>query len=107
MVGENNAVLCAGDMVNDGLPEQFALLRESIEQVLSKNMPMLAVAGNHDYPLLPIPQVADGVCDYPTLQNWLLNRAEQAGLSYELDESGAYAVNLDGIDIVGLNIASH
>lgn len=107
MVGENNAVLCTGDMVNDGLPGQFALLRESIEQVLLENTPMLAVAGNHDYPLLPIPQVADGVCDYPTLQKWLLKRAERTGLSYELDESGAYAVKLDGIDIVGLNVASH
>lgn len=107
MVGEDNAVLCVGDMVNDGLPEQFALLRESIEQVLPENTPMLAVTGNHDYPLFPIPQVVDGVCDYPTLQNWLLNRAERTGLSYELDESGAYAVKLDGIDIVGLNVASH
>lgn len=107
MAGESNAVLCTGDMVNDGLPEQFALLRESVEQTLPENTPMLAVAGNHDYPLFPIPQIANGVCDYPTLQNWLLNRAERTGLSYELDESGAYAVSLDGIDIVGLNVASH
>ena len=107
MAGENNAVICTGDMVNDGLPKQFALLRESIEQVFPENTPVLAVAGNHDYPLLPIPQVADGVCDYPTLQRWLLNRAERTGLSYELDESGAYAVKLYGIDIVGLNVASH
>lgn len=44
-----------------------------------------------------LPQVADGVCDYQTLQNWLLDRAERIGLSYELDESRAYAVKLDGI----------
>lgn len=107
MVWENNAVLYAGDMVNDSIPEQFDLLRESIEQVLPENIPMLAVAGNHDYPLLRIPQVADGVCDYPTLQKWLLNRVERTGISYELDESGVYAVMLGGIDIVGLNVASH
>lgn len=29
------------------------------------------------------------------------------GHPFELDESGAYAVNLHGIDVIGLNVASH
>ena len=107
LAAESGAVLCTGDMVNDGLPEQYALLRETVEDVLPEDTPMLAVSGNHDWPPLPIPQETAGVCDWPTAQSWLLERAEKAGLAYRLDESGAYAVGLGGIDIVGLNVASH
>lgn len=106
MAGDSSAVLCAGDMVNDGLPEQYALLHTAISQVLP-DTPLLAVAGNHDYPTCPLPQISCGICDYPTLQDWLLRRAERMGHPFELDESGAYAVNLHGIDVIGLNVASH
>ena len=100
MAGESSAVLCAGDMVNDGLTEQYALLYTAISQILP-DTPLLAVAGNHDYPIRPLPQILCGICDYPTLQDWLLRRTECMGYPFELDESGAYAVNLSGIDVIG------
>ena len=106
MAGESSAVLCTGDMVNDGLPEQYALLYNAINEALSDTV-LLAVAGNHDYPIFPLPQISHGICDYPTLQDWLLRRTERMGHPFELDESGAYTVNLRGIDIIGLNVASH
>lgn len=107
MACQSDMVLCTGDMVNDGTPEQFTLIKDAIEQVIPQNTPMLAVTGNHDWPPLPIPQTVEGVCDWATLQGWLLERAERAGLSSGSDESGAYAVRLGKIDIVGLNVASH
>ena len=99
MAGESDVVLCAGDMVNDGLPEQFILFREAVEQTLS-GTPLLAVAGNHDYPLNS--KMAE--C-YPVMQRWLLGRAADMGLACETDDSGAYAVNFRGVDIIGLNVA--
>ena len=99
MAEESDAVLCAGDMVNDGLPEQYTLLREAIEECLPMT-PLLAVAGNHDYPLNP-----DITEEYPSMQCWLLNRAREMGLSCKLDESGAYAMDFHGMDIIGLNVA--
>ena len=100
MAGTGGGVLCAGDMVNDGTPEQFALLRRLIEDRLRPETPMLAVAGNHDLPLLP--DTGDG---YYALQERLLDRAERLGLAVEWDPSGAWAVRLGDMDIIGLNAA--
>ncbi len=44
-----DAVLLVGDLVNDGTPEQFELMHQCISEVLP-NTPVLAVAGNHDFP---------------------------------------------------------
>ncbi len=100
LAGTGDAVLCAGDMVNDGTPEQFELLRRLIEDRLSPDTPMLAVAGNHDFPVQP----DTGACFY-ALQDQLLDRAERLGLAVERDGSGAWAAGLGDIDIVGLNAA--
>ena len=100
MAGESEAVLCTGDMVNDGLPEQYALLKECIERGLPENMPLFAAAGNHDYPLAPGER-----SDFPAMQRWLLNRAAEMGIVCEADESGAYAVNFCGVDMISLNVA--
>jgi len=96
-------VLLAGDLVNDGTPEQFALLQQCISEVLP-DVPVLAVAGNHDYPPLPSPMLRDGICDYPALQDWLLARQPYP---YELDGSGAYAVQVGQIEVIGLNCVWH
>lgn len=100
MAGTSDGVLCAGDMVNDGTPEQFALLWQLIEDRLSPDTPMLAVAGNHDFPAQ-----SDAGEGFYALQNRLLDRTERLGLSVERDDSGAWAAGLGDIDIVGLNAA--
>lgn len=96
-------VLLAGDLVNDGTPEQFELLRQCISEVLP-DVPVLAVAGNHDYPPLPSPMIREGICDYPALQDWLLARQPYP---YVLDDSGAYAVRMGEIEVIGLNCVWH
>ncbi len=100
LAGTGEAVLCAGDMVNDGTAEQFDLLWQLIEDRLPPNTPMLAVAGNHDFPPRP-----DTGARFYALQDRLLDRAERLGLSVERDDSGAWAAGLGNIDIVGLNAA--
>ena len=100
MAGAGDGVLCAGDMVNDGTPEQFALLRQLIADRLPPATPLLAVAGNHDFPAQP-----DGGEGFYALQDRLLDRAERLGLAVERDGSGAWAARLGDIDIVGLNAA--
>lgn len=101
-----DCALLAGDSTNDGLPGQFEALRELIEQEL-QGTPALAVAGNHDWPLHPLPLVSEGVDDYPALQRWLLARARGLGLRCEEAECGAFEAALGGLRILGLNAASH
>ncbi len=100
LAGTGKGVLCAGDMVNDGTPEQFALLWQLIESRLSRDTPMLAVAGNHDFPTQP-----DAGEGFDALQDRLLDRAERLGLAVERDEGGAWAARLGDVDIIGLNAA--
>ncbi len=100
VAGAGNAVLCAGDMVNDGSPEQFELLWQLIESRLPPDTPLLAVAGNHDFPIRP-----DAGEDFYALQARLLDRAERLGLAVERDESGAWAAGLGDVDVIGLNAA--
>lgn len=98
-----DAVLLVGDLVNDGTPEQLELMGRCIEEVLP-DTPVLSVTGNHDYPRQPGAMVRQGLCDYPALQDWLLTRQP---FPYILDDSGAYAVRVGEVEIVGLNCASH
>lgn len=98
-----DAVLLAGDLVNDGTPEQFELMRQCISEVLP-SMPVFAIAGNHDYPRWPSPMIREGICDYPALQEWLLTRQPYP---YILNDSGAYAVRVGEIEMIGLNCVWH
>ena len=61
---------------------------------------MLAVAGNHDFPVQP-----DAGEGFYALQDRLLERAERQGLAVERDESGVWAARLGDVDIIGLNAA--
>lgn len=57
-MGSNaDLVLLAGNLVNDGTPEQWACMHACIAEVLP-DTPVLAVAGNHDYPRSPSPMSA-------------------------------------------------
>lgn len=103
LVKNAEMVLLTGDLVNDGTPEQFELMRKCISEMLP-NTPVLAVAGNHDYPPCPLPMVREGICDYPALQDWLLRRQPYP---YILDDSGAYAVRAGEIEVIGLNCVWH
>ena len=98
-----DAVLLVGDLVNDGLPKQLQLMHKCIAEILP-DTPVFAVAGNHDYPRLPSPMIPEGFGDYSALQEWLLTRQPY---SYALDDSGAWAVQMNEIEIIGLNSATH
>lgn len=103
-MGENaDMVLLVGDLTNDGTPEQMALMHQCIAEVLPET-PVLAVTGNHDYPHQPSPMIREGICDYPALQDWLLSRQPYP---YTLDDSGAWAVRVNDIEIIGLNCVWH
>lgn len=101
-----DAVLITGDMTNDGTQEQLELFWQCVTEVIPQ-VPVFAVTGNHDYPRYPLPQIPDGICDYPTLQQKLLERAEGMGISYRQDDSGAYVAAMGDTEIIGLNAATH
>ena len=96
-------VLLAGDLTNDVTTAQMELVHRCIEDVLP-DTPVLAVAGNHDYPHNPSPMIPVGICDYYALQSWLLGRQPYP---VEADPSGAWAVRVGAVEILGLNCVSH
>ena len=98
-----DAVLLAGDLTNDGTPAQMSLMHKCISEILPAT-PVFAVAGNHDYPHQPSPMIREGICDFETLQDWLLQRQPYP---YVLDDSGAWAVRIGEIEIIGLNCVWH
>lgn len=99
----SDLVLLTGDLTNDGISSQFDLIFRCISDILPE-IPVLAVTGNHDYPITPFPDVKYGICDYMTLQEWLLRRQSYP---YYLDKSGAYVVLIRNIEIIGLNCVNH
>jgi len=101
-----DCILLAGDMTNDGTPEQMAEFYRCVTDILP-DKPVFAVTGNHDFPHDPIPQVLEGVCNYYTLQDALLRNAARLGWNVEMDVSGAYAAVHGDTEVIGLNAASH
>ena len=98
-----DAVLLAGDLTNDGTPEQMALMQQCIAEVLP-DTPVLAVPGNHDYPHFPSPMIREWFCDFEALQDWLFARQPYPCV---VDDSGAWAARMGGIEIIGLNCVWH
>lgn len=98
-----DAVLLVGDLTNDGIPEQMALMQQSIAEVLPDTT-VLAVPGNHDYPHFPRPMIWESFCDFEALRDWLLARQPYP---FVLDDSGAWAVRMGEIEIIGLNCVWH
>lgn len=101
-----DAVLIAGDMTNDGTQAQLELFWKCVSEVIPE-IPVFAVTGNHDYPADPLPRIQYGICDYPVLQQMLLDRAEGMGIPCRQDKSGAYAATIGDTEIIGLNAISH
>jgi len=103
-MGEDaDAVLLVGDLTNDGTHEQISLMQQSIAEVLP-DTPVLAVAGNHDYPHFPSPMIREGYCDFEALQDWLLARHPYPCV---MDESGAWTIRIGDVEIIGLNCIWH
>lgn len=101
-----DGVLCTGDMTNDGLPQQFRLLNDTLEELLPST-PFFPVCGNHDFPIAPLPLIAREVCDYQSLRERALRRAKNLGCSIEADSCGAYSARIGDIDVIGLNAATY
>lgn len=106
MAKDADLVLLAGDLVNDGEQRQFERMKACIDEILPEKA-VFSVSGNHDYPLNPLPQIRDRLCDYPALQSWLFERAAALGYIAEADPCGGYAVRLGEIEIIGINAAAH
>ena len=103
-MGEDaDAVLLAGDLTNDGTHEQISLMQQSIAEMLP-DTPVLAVAGNHDYPHFPSPMIREGYCDFEALQDWFLARHPYPCV---MDESGAWTIRIGDVEIIGLNCIWH
>lgn len=103
-MGSNaDLVLLAGDLVNDGTPEQWACMHTCIAEVLP-DTPVLAVAGNHDYPRSPSPMIRREICDYQSLAEWLLGRQSYPAT---VDSCGAWAIHCGEAEILGLNCVTH
>lgn len=103
MGSDADLVLLAGDLVNDGTPEQWACMHTCIAEVLP-DTPVLAVAGNHDYPRYPSPLIRREICDYQSLAEWLLGRQSYPAT---VDSSGAWAIHCGEAEILGLNCVTH
>ena len=105
-VRQADCVLMIGDLTNDGLPEQFDAMAQAIADELP-DVPVLSVCGNHDFPVHPLPLVRQGVTDWYGMQHWLLERARDMGVPSEEAPCGAFAANVGGVPVYGLNAASH
>lgn len=106
MAKDADCILLTGDMTNDGTPAEMSLIHQCITDILPSK-PVFTVAGNHDFPITPMPQVDEGVCNYYRLQEKFLQNVEELGWDVELDSSGAYAASWGDIEIIGLNATSH
>ena len=103
MAQNADLVLLVGDLVNDGTPAQMELMHQCIAELLPSTA-VLAVTGNHDYPHQPSPIIREGICDYPALQDWLLDRQPHPKI---IDDSSAWAVRIGEVEVIGLNCVSH
>lgn len=101
-----DGVLIPGDITNDGTSERFMRFWQCVTEVIPQT-PVFVVAGNHDYPVYPLPQIRRGLEDYPALQKALLDRAANLGIPCQADSSGAYSAVLGDTEILGLNAVTH
>ncbi len=99
-------VLLLGDLVNDGLPEQFQLFSQCLEEALP-DTPVLAVAGNHDFPRYPLPLAGEKRGDFLGLFEQMAQKAESLGVKLEMDPRGGFCTQTGGIQIIGLHGAGN
>ena len=101
-----DALLLAGDLVNDGMPSQFKRLCRCLDEELP-GTPVFAVGGNHDQPFFPLPYAGEEMHSFPVFRKMLAGRSEAMGICWEQDDSGAYAVKLKGVEVIGLEAVTH
>lgn len=101
-----DALLLAGDLVNDGLPGQFKRMYRCLEEELP-GTPVFAVGGNHDQPFLPLPHGGGELSSFPLFREALRKRSEAMGICWEVDDSGAYSVKFKGLEVIGLEAVTH
>lgn len=106
MAKDYDCVLITGDMTNDGAQAQLERFWGIVSELVP-DKPVFVVTGNHDYEKNPLPWVFQGLCEYPFLQQRLLDRAEALGIPVQTDGSGAYAAGMGDTAIIGLNAANH
>lgn len=106
LANQADCVLLVGDLTADAAPEQFERLWQLIEEELPET-PVLAIAGNHDFPLNPLPRIPQGLDDWPTFQLRLLKRSKMLGVSCQEDPCGAWRATVKGINVFGLCAVSH
>lgn len=99
-------LLIAGDLTNDGFTEQFDRLKDQIESTVPDRQ-IFSVAGNHDFLFASDSEAPKQDNGYHTFQEYLLQRAATHGAQIEWDKSGAYAVNVNGVDVIGLQCVTH
>ena len=106
-----SALLLAGDMTNDGIKQQYELLKECLLPVLSR-MPVLPVIGNHDMPQIPLEsRNRHEIYNYALFQEWIFEKMKESvsddkrkTLMEEctMGPDGAYAVSMGSVEIIGL-----
>ncbi|MGM9936495.1 MAG: metallophosphoesterase family protein [Candidatus Ornithomonoglobus sp.] len=101
-----DAVIFAGDIVNDGTSEQFKELHYIVEKYLD-GIPVFCAAGNHDFPIDYIPEKEDGVYDYFSFQEAMRRHSEKLGAIWQQDKSGAYYAQFGNTAIIGLNCVTY
>ena len=100
-LAKSSNILLIGDLTTDGLPEQYLRFEESMAEVADNKL-ILAVPGNHDMPLdADEEKFSQGYCNF-----WekMKERLFQRGFaeSFEVGSDGAYALQFEGLDIIGL-----
>ncbi len=96
-----DTVLLVGDLVNDGYPEQFALLKKCIEERIPYKI-LLSVTGNHDQLFSSASEAAERENSYELFQEYLLCRARKQGIRIENGPCGAYMAYVGNVGIIGL-----
>lgn len=95
---EGDCVLIAGDLVNDGNPEQLELFAECVECVAKENVALFSVGGNHDF---PADEFDEAEFNYWNLQKSFLDRNTAFGFKIEEHESGCWSAVNEYIHIFG------
>ncbi len=89
---EADALLLAGDQVNDGTGEQLHMFRKLLQD--NVRVPVFAIAGNHDIPKQDDPSYA-----FADLQAQLL---AQTGVPVVRDDTGAFTARVGIAEIIGV-----
>lgn len=95
---QSDCVLIAGDLANDGKPEQLELFSECVNNTAKDNVPLFSVCGNHDF---PIDGFDETQFNYWDLQKSFLDRNKALSFYIEEHESGCWSAVNEHLHIFG------